>query len=82
MPPRRLAALVLRSVADSVPQLKTTDIEDVIMGCTLATGEAGYNVARVAALLAGFDAVAGDRQPAVRQFSADDPDGGPRHQVR
>jgi acetyl-CoA C-acetyltransferase len=57
--PDDLAALVLQTVAASVPQLDTADIEDVIMGCTLATGEAGYNVARVAALLAGFDAVPG-----------------------
>jgi acetyl-CoA C-acetyltransferase len=57
--PDDLAALVLKTVAAQVPQLKVSEIEDVIMGCTLAVGEAGYNIARVAALLAGFDEVPG-----------------------
>jgi acetyl-CoA C-acetyltransferase len=57
--PDDLAALVLKSVADHIPQLEVSEIEDVIMGCTLATGEAGYNIARVAALLAGFGDVPG-----------------------
>jgi acetyl-CoA C-acetyltransferase len=30
-------------------------VEDVIVGCGQPAGEAGYNVARVAAILAGLD---------------------------
>ncbi|HEX4434247.1 MAG TPA: acetyl-CoA C-acetyltransferase [Acidimicrobiales bacterium] len=57
--PDDLSALVLRSVLDQVPQLDPTEVEDVILGCGQPAGEAGYNVARVAALLAGLENVPG-----------------------
>src|ERR1700729_4324598 len=53
--PDDLSALVLRSVLAKVPQLNPADVEDVLMGCGQPAGEAGYNVARVAAILAGLD---------------------------
>jgi acetyl-CoA C-acetyltransferase len=53
--PDDLTALVLRAVMEKVPQLHDSEIEDVIVGCGQPAGEAGYNVARVAALLAGLD---------------------------
>ena len=37
------------------PQLDPNEIEDVIVGCGQPGGESGYNVARVAAILAGVD---------------------------
>src|SRR5580658_4496086 len=57
--PDDLSALVLRSVLEQVPQLNPADVEDVLMGCAQPAGEAGYNIARVAALLAGLDNVPG-----------------------
>ncbi len=53
--PDDLSALVLRAVLEQVPQLNPGEVEDVMLGCGQPAGEAGYNVARVAALLAGLD---------------------------
>jgi acetyl-CoA C-acetyltransferase len=52
--PDDLSALVIRSVLDKVPAV-ADQIEDVIWGCGQPAGEAGTNVGRVAALLAGVD---------------------------
>jgi acetyl-CoA C-acetyltransferase len=57
--PDDLAALVIREVLAKVPQLDPQSIEDVIMGSGQPGGEAGYNVGRVAALLAGLPDVPG-----------------------
>jgi acetyl-CoA C-acetyltransferase len=53
--PDDLAALVVKDVLAKVPQLDPAQVEDVMMGCGQPGGEAGYNIARVAALLAGLD---------------------------
>jgi acetyl-CoA C-acetyltransferase len=53
--PDDLTALVISKVLEKVPQLRPEDVEDVMVGCGQPAGEAGYNVARVAALLAGID---------------------------
>jgi acetyl-CoA C-acetyltransferase len=53
--PDDLSALVIRAVLDKVPSIAGS-VEDVIWGCGQPAGEAGTNVARVAALLAGLDA--------------------------
>jgi acetyl-CoA C-acetyltransferase len=53
--PDDLLAHVVTEVLAKVPQLDPVQIEDLIVGCGQPAGEAGYNVARVAALLAGFD---------------------------
>jgi acetyl-CoA C-acetyltransferase len=53
--PDDLSALVLRSVLEQVPQLNPGEVEDVMLGCGQPAGEAGYNVARVAALMAGLE---------------------------
>src|ERR1700691_3722120 len=57
--PDDLSALVLRAVLAQVPQLDPAEVEDVILGCGQPAGEAGYNIARVAALLSGLDNVPG-----------------------
>ena len=57
--PDDLSALVLRTVLEQVPQLNPAEVEDVLLGCGQPAGEAGYNIARVAALLAGLDNVPG-----------------------
>ena len=53
--PDDLAAHVIKEVLAKVPQLDPQRGEDVIVGNGQPAGEAGYNVARVAALLAGLD---------------------------
>src|SRR5437763_9334683 len=53
--PDDLAATLLKAVLGRVPALDPGQIEDVIMGCGQPGGESGYNVGRVAALLAGLD---------------------------
>src|SRR6476646_4710853 len=53
--PDDLSALVIQAVLEKVPAVASA-IEDVIWGCGQPAGEAGTNVARVAALLAGLDA--------------------------
>ncbi|HUC37052.1 MAG TPA: acetyl-CoA C-acetyltransferase [Acidimicrobiales bacterium] len=53
--PDDLAAHVIKEVVAKVPQLDPQRVEDVMLGCGQPAGEAGYNVARVAALLAGLE---------------------------
>ncbi len=53
--PDDLSALIIKSVLAQVPQLDTAQVEDVIWGCGQPAGEAGYNVGRVAAILAEVD---------------------------
>jgi acetyl-CoA C-acetyltransferase len=50
-----LAAVPLRAIVERNPQLDPKSIVDVMMGNAANTGEAGYNVGRNAALLAGLD---------------------------
>jgi acetyl-CoA C-acetyltransferase len=57
--PDDLSALVIKAVLDKVPQLNPAEVEDVILGCGQPAGEAGYNIARVAAILAGLADVPG-----------------------
>ena len=53
--PDDLTATIIQAVLKQVPQLDPNEIEDVIVGCGQPGGESGYNVARVAAILAGVD---------------------------
>ena len=57
--PDDLAALVVREVLAKVPSLDPQSVEDVILGTATPAGEGGYNIARVAGLLAGLDEVPG-----------------------
>jgi acetyl-CoA C-acetyltransferase len=57
--PDDLTALIVKAVLAKVPQLDPTTIDDLILGCGQPGGEAGYNIARVAAILAGLDDVPG-----------------------
>jgi len=57
--PDDLSALVIGEVLARVPALDPQLVEDVILGCGQPAGEAGYNVARVAALMAGLPEVPG-----------------------
>ena len=51
--PDDLAALVLKETL-SRTGVPATEVEDVILGCAMPEGEQGFNVARLALLLAGF----------------------------
>ena len=53
--PDDLSALIIKTVVAQVPKLDPAQVEDVIWGCGQPAGEAGYNVGRVAAILADID---------------------------
>jgi len=59
MRPDDLAALVVREVLAKLPQLDPHTVEDLMLGCGQPAGEAGFNIARVTAILAGLDNVPG-----------------------
>ncbi len=50
-----LAAVPLKAILERNPQLDSSSIVDVMMGCGFAEGESGYNIGRNASLLAGID---------------------------
>jgi acetyl-CoA C-acetyltransferase len=50
-----LAAIPLKALIERNPQLDQSTIGDVMMGCGYGEGEAGYNIGRLATLLAGID---------------------------
>ena len=59
--PDDMAAEVIAALLKKAPALDPASIDDVIMGCAAPEGEAGSNVARIAALRAGLP----DAVPAV-----------------
>jgi acetyl-CoA C-acetyltransferase len=50
-----LAAIPLKALIERNPQLDQKSIGDVMMGCGYGEGESGYNIGRIALLLAGID---------------------------
>ena len=52
-----MSAQVLLALLSEVPELKASDVEDIIWGCASPAGEQGYNIARVVALLCGLTEV-------------------------
>jgi acetyl-CoA C-acetyltransferase len=50
-----LAALPLKALIERNPQLDQRSIVDVMMGCGYGERESGYNIGRMATLLAGID---------------------------
>jgi acetyl-CoA C-acetyltransferase len=50
-----LAAIPLRALLERNPELDASSIDDVMMGCGYGEGESGYNIGRIASLLAGID---------------------------
>ena len=50
-----LAAIPLKALLERNPQLDSSSIVDVMMGCGFSEGESGYNIGRNASLLAGID---------------------------
>lgn len=55
--PVNLAATVLSAVRDR-HGLDTSAVDDVVLGCVEAVGEQGMNIARISALVAGYDTAA------------------------
>jgi acetyl-CoA C-acetyltransferase len=54
-----LTARIVRAALDQVPALDPADIDDLLLGCGLPGGEQGYNMARVVAVLLGYDNLPG-----------------------
>lgn len=52
--PDELAGEVIRGLMARVPQVKPSDVEDLVLGCAMPEGEQGLNVARVAGVLGGL----------------------------
>ncbi len=52
--PDDLAAIVLKSLMERNPAVDWSRVDDVILGCANQAGEDNRNIARMAALLAGF----------------------------
>jgi acetyl-CoA C-acetyltransferase len=50
-----LAAISLRALIERNPQVDFKSVGDVMMGCGYGEGESGYNIGRIALLLAGID---------------------------
>jgi acetyl-CoA C-acetyltransferase len=57
--PDDLAAQMVRAALDKVPSLDPTEIDDLMLGCGLPGGEAGFNMGRVVSVLLGYDHLPG-----------------------
>jgi acetyl-CoA C-acetyltransferase len=57
--PDDLTVQIVRAALAKVPQLDPRDIDDLILGCGLPGGEQGFNMARVVAVLLGYDNLPG-----------------------
>ena len=57
--PDDLTVQMVQAALAQVPELDPTTIDDLMLGCGLPGGEQGYNMARVVAVLAGYDTLPG-----------------------
>jgi acetyl-CoA C-acetyltransferase len=57
--PDDLAAQIVAAALAKVPQLDPADVSDLMLGCGLPGGEQGFNMARVVAVLLGYDHLPG-----------------------
>jgi acetyl-CoA C-acetyltransferase len=57
--PDDLTAFIIRTALEKVPQLGLEDIDDLMLGCGLPGGEQGFNMARIVAVLLGYDHLPG-----------------------
>jgi acetyl-CoA C-acetyltransferase len=57
--PDDLAVQMVRAALAQVPQLDPAEVEDLMLGCGLPGGEQGFNMARVVAVLLGYDTLPG-----------------------
>jgi acetyl-CoA C-acetyltransferase len=57
--PDDLTAAMVTAALDKVPALDPTQIDDLMLGCGLPGGEQGFNMARVVAVMMGYDHLPG-----------------------
>jgi len=57
--PGDLTVQMVAAALAKVPQIDPADISDLILGCGLPGGEQGYNMARVVAVMLGYDSLPG-----------------------
>ena len=57
--PDEMSAQIVRALMAKVPSVQASDVEDLIMGVGQPAGEAGFNIGRMVAILAGLDNVPG-----------------------
>jgi acetyl-CoA C-acetyltransferase len=57
--PDDLTVQMVRAALAQVPQLDPADVDDLVLGCGLPGGEQGFNMARVVAVLLGYDTLPG-----------------------
>ena len=57
--PDDMSAQIVKALMAKVPQVKASDVEDLMMGVGQPAGESGFNLARMTAILAGLDDVPG-----------------------
>jgi acetyl-CoA C-acetyltransferase len=57
--PDDLTAQIVATALAKVPQLDPGDIDDLMLGCGLPGGEQGFNMARIVAVLLGYDKLPG-----------------------
>jgi acetyl-CoA C-acetyltransferase len=57
--PDDLTAQMVTAALAKVPQVDPAQINDLILGCGLPGGEQGYNMARVVAVMLGYDSLPG-----------------------
>ena len=57
--PDDLAAHIVRAALDKVPNLDPKTIDDLMIGCAEPSGEQGFNLGRVVAVLLGMDYLPG-----------------------
>jgi acetyl-CoA C-acetyltransferase len=57
--PDDLTVQLVRAALAQVPELDPTQIDDLMLGCGLPGGEQGFNMARVVAVLLGYDTIPG-----------------------
>ncbi|HET9860177.1 MAG TPA: acetyl-CoA C-acetyltransferase [Nocardioidaceae bacterium] len=57
--PDDLTAAMIRAALDRIPELDPRDIDDLYLGCGLPGGESGFNMARIVAVMLGYDHLPG-----------------------
>ncbi len=57
--PDDMSAQILKALMEKAPQVKASDVNDVMWGIGQPAGEGGFNIARVISVLAGFDDIPG-----------------------
>ncbi|MGZ4725781.1 MAG: thiolase family protein, partial [Ilumatobacteraceae bacterium] len=59
MRPDDMSTQIVKALMEKVPQVRPSDVDDLMMGNGQPAGEAGFNIARVVAVLSGLDEVPG-----------------------